>query len=264
MKLCADSHTHILSERLFDQAECIVKKLKNDGIEFIVEIGCDPIDARRAVDFAKTHDNVYCAVGVHPHYAGEYSDEFENWVRSLATTKQARQIVALGECGLDYHHNLSPRDIQRNVFIKQIKLAHELSLPLIVHSRDAFDDTYKLLTEHKDLLTNGVVMHCYSYGAVEVKHLSELNCYFSFSGAITYAKSYASIEDAVAAVKAVPPSRLMVETDCPYLAPVPVRGCVNQPKNVRYVIECVARMLGKSADEIAELTLQNTKRVFRI
>lgn len=259
----ADSHSHILSEKLRDRAEQIVADLCTDGLAFIVEIGCDPDDAKQAVEFALKHERVYCAVGVHPHYAPQYTDEFETWLKKQNYNK----LVAIGECGLDYHYDHSPRDVQREVFARQIRLSHELGLPLIVHSRDAFDDTFSVLKENKSLLANGVVMHCYSYGAAEVKKLlAEFGdgIYFSFSGALTYCKSYQSTEEARAALSAVPLDRIMAETDCPYLAPVPVRGTVNEPKNARYVIAHMAELLGKSFEDICALTLENTKRFFKI
>jgi len=265
MSQFADSHTHLLSENMQGRAGEIIENFDRDNIAFVVEIGCDPDDARAALEFAKKHNRVYCAVGVHPHYATQYNDEFETWLKQQNPYRAEGSplVVAVGECGLDYYHDLSPRETQREVFVKQIKLSHELGLPLIIHSRDAFDDTFDILKKNKELLTNGVVMHSFGYGAAEAGKLSkEIDCYFSFSGSITY--KFKSQDEADRLVKSVPTNRIMVETDCPYLAPVPLRGQINEPKNVRYIIEAVARALCKPYDEVAKTTLENTKRFFRV
>jgi len=261
-----DSHTHLLDPRLRGKAEDIVKSLKADGVECIVEISADPCESRESVEFASRYENVYCTIGVHPIFADSYSDEFEVWA---LRQKGNKKIVAFGECGLDYHHGIRGFDdkdkergfeIQREVFVRQIKLADRLGLPLVVHSRDAAGDTFEILSEHKGYLNNGVVLHCFSYGAEEVERFRTLDVYYSFGGAITYRNATFAAD----AIRAVPRDRLMVETDCPYLAPVPVRGTVNEPKNVRYVAEHVAGVLGLTFEEVAKLTTENAKRFYKI
>ena len=273
--LFADSHAHLLDERLINRIDEIVGAFENDGLGFVVEIGTDLQDSKNALDLASRYENIYCTLGVHPHYASGYftehcsedgkvircSCEFEDWAKTVVPDAK---IVAIGECGLDYHYDNSPRDCQRRAFISHIKLAHDLGLPLVIHSRDAFDDTYDILKQHKDLLNNGVLMHCYSYGVEEVQKLSNLDCYFSLSGAITYAKNYASCEAAKVVVRTIPLDRMLVETDAPYLAPVPLRGQINEPKNVKHTIEYIANILGKSVEDVAQLTLENTKKFYRL
>ena len=256
MKL-ADSHTHILDERLSSRADDIVTGLVSHGLEFIVEIGADVAETFAAFDFAQKHEKVYCTAGVHPHYACMYNEhpEFEIWVRANAKNPK---LVAIGECGLDYHYMNSSRESQIECFIAQIKLAHNVGLPLVVHSRDAFADTYGILKSHHEYLTNGVLIHCYSYGVEEVEKFNELGCYFAFGGAITYKKA------CVDALRAVPSDRLVLETDCPYLAPCPLRGTTNEPKNVHIIAEFVARELGKDVKTLATETFENTKRFYNI
>ena len=307
--LLADSHTHVLSERIADRADEIARNLREDGLEFIVEVGTGIMESRRNFEFALRHDNVYCTIGVHPHYASEfvlevghsslrgaprylgtYPREFEELVKiSVAEDVErerqglVRKTVAIGECGLDYHYDNSPRACQRDAFIAQIKLAHEVKLPLVIHSRDAFEDTFEILKEYKELLTNGVLFHCYGYGAEEAKLLiKEFDAYFAFGGAITFVDkefcrkngySTAPLNNVTKhicqnslqeALHVVPLDRLILETDCPYLAPAPMRGKINEPKNLRYIAGFVADRLETNFERVAELTLANTKNFFRI
>jgi len=260
-----DTHAHLLDSLLRDRAEEIVRDLKKDGVEYVVEI-CTGFanspevviagtEAHEALTFAEAHDNVYCTAGVHPMFAGTYSDEFEAWA---VAHKGSKKIVAIGECGLDYYHMDFPKDVQRKTFVRQIKLADKLKLPLVVHSRDAFDDMFEILDEHKKYLCNGLILHCFSGGADEVNRFKVLDAYFAFGGPITYKDTSAE------AVKTVPRDRLLIETDCPYLSPVPFRGRINEPKNVRIVAEHAAKILGLTFDKVAKLTSENAKRIFRI
>jgi len=252
-----DSHVHLLDPRLREQADEIVKNLKADGVYCVVEISADVDESRESVEFANRHTDVYCTVGVHPIFADSFCDEFEVWAMEQ---KGNKKIVAVGECGLDYYHMETPAKHQREVFIRQIKLSEKMGLPLVVHSRDAFDDTFEILNGHKKILKHGIVLHCFSGGADEVERFKALDVYFAFGGAITYKNASMSAD----AIKAVPRDRLMIETDCPYLAPVPVRGTVNEPKNVKYVAEHIAGLLGLTFNEVAKLTTENTKRFYKL
>jgi len=252
-----DSHVHLLDPRLRERAEEIVKNLQADGIECVVEISADVAESHEAVDFANAHENVYCTIGVHPIFAESYCDDFETWALEQ---KGNKKIVAMGECGLDYYHMETPAAHQREIFVRQIKLADKLGLPLVVHTRDAFNDTFDILNEHKNFLNNGVVLHCFSGGADEVERFKVFDAYFAFGGAITYKNATLAAD----AIRVVPSDRLMLETDCPYLSPVPVRGTVNEPKNVKYIAEYVAGILGMTFDEVAQMTTRNTKRFYRI
>jgi len=299
----ADSHTHILDSRLVERADDIALNLNNDGLAFIVEIGTGIEESKRNFEFAKRHENVYCTFGVHPHYASEYTDgiycaqgippesterynkEFRELVINQVTLPQSRKkkskVVAIGECGLDYHYDNCPRICQRDAFVSQIKLAHEVGLPLVIHSRDAFEDTFAILKEYKHNLQNGILFHCYGYGADEARQLiNEFNPYFAFGGAVTFVdKKFCndkktgplnSITKHICqnclqeALEIIPLDRIILETDCPYLSPVPMRGKINEPKNLKYIAEFVARHLGLTFEHVACLTLENTKRFFRI
>ena len=270
MNLLVDSHCHILDERVADRAEEIVANFEKDGIAFVVEIGATYGESIKAVAFAKKHEKVFATIGIHPHYAGGYfscrdcednkerHSDFEVFARGQ---KENKKVVAIGECGLDYYHMHSDRASQKEAFIRQIKLAHELGLPLVVHSRDAFQDTFDILWEHKDLLKNEVLLHCFSYGVPEVSQFLRLqDAYFAFGGAITYK----NVDGAKQAVLAVPRDRLLIETDSPYLSPVPLRGSTNEPKNVKYVAEKISEILGISYNEVCRQTHDNAKRFYDI
>ena len=272
-----DTHTHLLDSRMRDNADDIVKRLHADGVEHIIEIGTDYEGSRTALDFAAAHENVYCTVGIHPMFAGSYSDEFETWASDHITRQTpllekgvasvgrltgylTNKILAIGECGLDYFHMDFSKDIQRETFVRQIKLADRLSLPLVVHSRDAFDDLFAILDSHRAHLKNGIILHCFAGGAQEVNRFAQFGAYFAFGGTITYKDASRAAE----AIRAVPRDRLILETDCPYLAPVPFRGKINEPKYIKIVAEHVAALLDLTFDQVAKLTTENAKRVFRI
>jgi len=254
-----DSHTHILDDSLIDRADDIVRNMKADGLDFIVEISADPQESKACVEFASKHKDVYCTIGVHPIFSDQYNDEFETWARTIKSDK----IKAFGECGLDYYHEgtrAPSREVQLPVFIRQIKLANELGLPLVIHSRDACVETYNILKEHQQYLNNGVLLHCFSYSAKEEEMYKSLDCYFAFGGSITFR----NCDIATEAVRNTPLDRLLVETDAPYLAPVPVRRNINEPKYVRYIIEHIAKILNMTFDEVEKITTENAKRFFRV
>jgi len=256
--LLADSHAHVLGDRLRERADDIVVRLESDGLAFIVEVGYCFTQSQDSYYFARRHKNVYCTLGVHPHDATDYSDAFEQWVRGVVPNEK---IVAIGEVGLDYHYMHSPKQTQRDVFVRQIKLAHELGLSLVVHSRDAFDDTYEVLLTHKELIRNGILFHCFGYGPNEAKKLTdEFDAYFAFGGALTYKTAIETVE----ALKVVPRNRILLETDCPYLSPCNLRGMINEPKNIWHTAKFAADLLDIELDEFAELTLRNTKDFYRI
>ena len=260
--LLADSHCHILDPKLRDRADQIAENLTQDGLAFMVEISADPEEAKDGLEFAERHKNVYCTIGVHPNYADRFDDEFEKWAFAQMDKFICKggKIVAFGECGLDYFHEFVDSELQRQVFKKQIVLADNLKLPLIVHCRDAVADVSKILHEHKKYLNNGLLIHCFSGSSADVAEFEGLDAYFAFGGAITFKRNL--ICDG--AITAVRRDRILLETDCPYLSPEPHRGKINEPKNIKFVAEKVARVLDLTFQEVARMTLENTKRFFNI
>ena len=255
----ADSHCHILDARLCNRAEEIVANLDKDGLDFIVEVSASVKESPESLAFAEAHDKVYCTIGVHPETVKDYNDDFENWA---VKQKGNKKIVAVGECGLDYHYRPFDKELQKTVFTRQILLADKLCLPLVIHTRDAFDDTLEILIKNKNSIGNGLLLHCFSESAEEVGRVREhFDAYFAFGGAVTY-KS----EKSDGAIRAVGLDRMLLETDSPYLNPLSAGGkkIANEPKNVRYVANYISDLLNVSVEEVAEKTLANTKRLYVI
>lgn len=252
-----DSHVHLDDLRYDTDRDTVLQRAEAAGVETMVTIGCDLATSQAAVALAQTHQQVFATIGVHPHEAKEIKDGWYEAFRSLA---RQPKVVAYGEIGLDYHYDHSPREIQRERFREQIHLARELNLPLIIHTREAQDDTVTILREEGAGDVGGV-FHCFSGDAWLAKDALDLGFYLSFSGVLTF-KNATMLRDIA---KTVPLDRLMVETDCPYLTPVPYRGKRNEPAYVQYVAETLAEIRGNgSFESLARATVDNTKRLFRI
>ncbi len=250
-----DSHCHLTDERLAPFAEEIISLMRADGLESVVTVGYDRESSLGGYDIAKGHDGVYCALGIHPHSASEATADDYAEFSALASSEK---VVAIGEIGLDYYYDLSPRDVQRRVFREQLELAHALSLPVALHVRDAYGDCLDILKSSRHLLAHGVLLHCYSGSAEMVREFSALDCYYAFGGAITFKNARHNLE----ALAAVPRDRLLLETDSPYMTPVPYRGQTNFPKYVGLVADKMAQVLSLPREEVERITAENTKRLF--
>ncbi len=251
-----DSHAHLDDEKFDEDREQVIESLKKSGIDLIINPGSDLNTSIKAVSLAQKHENIYAAVGVHPHSAAEMDYSTLDILKSFA---RRDKVVAIGEIGLDYYYDNSPRDIQRKWFREQLNLAKEVGLPVIIHSRDAAGDTFQILKEAQDGRLIGV-MHCYSSSVEMALEYIKLGFYISLAGPVTFKKSKTSKEVA----KVVPLDRLLIETDSPYMAPEPYRGRRNEPKYVKYVAETIAELRGISFEELAEKTSENAKKLFRI
>ncbi len=250
-----DSHCHLTDERLFPLVDDIVSHLEENGLESVITVGYDLPSSQLGVDIAKKYEKVYAMVGMHPHDSQYMTTEMYDIFRDLA---QSEKVVAIGEIGLDYHYDLSPREIQQRVFKEQIELAHSLKLPIALHVREAYGDTVNILEDCKHLLDNGVLLHCYSGSSEMVKVFSKYDCYFAFGGPITFKNAVHNIES----LKAVPLDRLLFETDAPYMTPVPFRGKTNEPKYTALVVDKTSEVLGIDRTELIEKTNKNTKTLF--
>ncbi len=250
-----DSHCHLTDERLFPLVDDIVSHLEENGLESVITVGYDLPSSQLGVDIAKKYEKVYAMVGMHPHDSQYMTTEMYDIFRDLA---QSEKVVAIGEIGLDYHYDLSPREIQQRVFKEQIELAHSLKLPIALHVREAYGDTVNILEDCKHLLDNGVLLHCYSGSSEMVKVFSKYDCYFAFGGPITFKNAVHNIES----LKAVPLDRLLFETDAPYMTPVPFRGKTNEPKYTALVVDKASEVLGIDKTELIEKTNKNTKTLF--
>ncbi|NLY76766.1 MAG: TatD family hydrolase [Tissierellia bacterium] len=251
-----DSHAHLDDERFDKDRDDIIKSLYESYVELVINPGADLNSSIKAVALAEKYDNIYAAVGVHPHSASEMDQSTMDILRSFAAREK---VVAIGEIGLDYYYDNSPRDVQRRWFREQLRLAKEVDLPVIIHSRDAAGDTMEILKEEQDGRLTGV-LHCYS-GSVEMaEEYIKLGFYISLAGPVTFKNAKVPKEVA----KAVPLDKLLIETDSPYMTPEPYRGKRNEPKYVRYVAETIAELRGISLEELAEKTSENAKKLFKI
>jgi TatD DNase family protein len=251
-----DSHCHIDDARFDADREAMLQRARDAGIGHFVTIGCDLETSRAAVTLAQRHPFISATVGVHPHEVKHIQD---GWYDELRTLAKSKGVVAYGEIGLDYHYDHSPREVQRQRFREQVRLARELRLPIIIHTREAQEDTITILKDEKAGEVGGV-FHCFSGDAWLAKDALDLGFYLSFSGVITF-QNATMLRDIV---KTVPLDRMLMETDSPYLTPVPHRGKRNEPAYVRHVAEKIAELHGIGVKDVEEATTQNTKRLFRI
>jgi TatD DNase family protein len=243
-----DSHCHIPYEGV---GLDVIEQAAAAGVSRLISVGTDAEQSAAAVDVANHHEGVWASVGLHPHDA----------VDGVATIKpllEARHlsVVAVGECGLDYHYDHSPRDVQRAAFVEQIALAKQFGLALIIHTREAWDDTFAIL--RNEGIPDRTVFHCFTGGAMEAKQALGLGAYLSFSGIVTF-KSATDVRGAAALC---PLDRMMVETDSPYLAPVPHRGRPNAPAYVPLVGACVAAVRDVSVEVVESATWTNAEQFF--
>ena len=248
-----DSHAHIQLDRFDPDREAVLERAQAAGVHTILVIGFDLETSRGAITLAEEYDQIYATVGMHPHDAKDLEDETVRIFRDLAAHPK---VVALGEMGLDYYRNLSPHPIQKAAFERQLDLAEELDLPIVIHNRDAYHDILPILQTRRGKVRG--VMHCFS-GDVEIMYKSlALGFYIGIGGPVTYRKSEALQEVA----RKVPTNALLVETDCPWLAPQFRRGKRNEPAYVRATAEKVAELRGISLEEIGEITTRNFESLF--
>ncbi|NPV93524.1 MAG: TatD family hydrolase [Firmicutes bacterium] len=250
-----DSHCH-LNDRQFqrDQRQ-VLERARQQGVDTVVCVGYDLPSSVEVVAMAEKYENLYVVVGVHPHDAKELKEKDYQTLEKLAESPRVR---AIGEMGLDYYRDLSPRKIQQEVFRRQIQLARKLKLPIVVHDRDAHGEVMTILREEKASEVGGV-LHCFSGSWEMARECIDLGFYISLAGPVTYNNAKRPQEVA----RKVPLDWLLVETDSPYLTPEPLRGRRNEPGNVRLVAEKIAALRGISLEEFAAAASANTRRVFR-
>ena len=251
-----DSHAHLEMADFRKDLEEVIRRARDAGVETIFTVGTERKDWPRALEIAESHDSIYAILGVHPHNAKEIDDQTYPDLLRLCRHKKVR---AFGEIGLDFFRNLSSREIQLNRFREQIGLAKDLGLPIVVHDRDAHRETLDILKSEKAEECGGII-HCFSGDYEMAKKCLELGFFISVPGTITF-KNAEEFKDIV---RRLPLESLLVETDAPYLTPVPFRGKRNEPSYVRYTAEKVAEVKKVSFEKVAEVTTQNALRVFRV
>lgn len=252
-----DTHTH-LNDKQFakDQDEVILRAREEYGVSWMLNVGYNRETIQTSLELAEKYDFIYSSVGWHPTDAISYREEDLVYLRELTSHPK---VVALGEMGLDYYWDTSPKDVQAHVFREQIRLAREVKLPIIIHDRDAHEDVIEILrSEHAEEV--GGVMHCFGGDEKIMEAALEMNFYIGLGGPVTFKNAKLPKEIA----RLVPEDRLLLETDCPYLAPHPFRGKRNETGYVRLVADQIAELRGLSIEELAQITTNNAKRLFQI
>lgn len=248
-----DSHSHYDSEQFSKEGREIVKKLFEDGLSGIIHAGTDLESSRFGIALSKEFDKFYTSVGFHPEYASNVSDED---LKELASLSDEEKVVAIGEIGLDYHYEGYDREKQIYIFEEQLKLAKKKDLPVIIHSRDATEDTMAILKKYRP---KGV-LHCFSGSAETAKEVLALGMYIGFTGVVTFKNA----KKAISVLEILPLDRLLLETDCPYMAPEPFRGKRCQSDMIEFTAKKAAEVMGVGVNELLAATEDNVKRLFRI
>jgi TatD DNase family protein len=248
-----DSHAHLEMKEFDGDREAVIARATAAGLTAIITVGTTIPDCKKAVELARLHPPVYAAVGIHPHEVKGIDAGTYDALRVLA---QQEKVVAIGEIGLDFFYDHSPREVQLRRFAEQLDLALELDLPVIIHDREAHAETLRILQQHRGRLRG--VLHCFSGDAAMARECLEMGFYLSVAGPVTYKKA----EQLRAVVREIPLERLLVETDCPYLAPQPWRGKRNEPAYVMETARCLAGIRGVAAGEMEWLTEENARRLF--
>ena len=251
-----DSHCHLDSAEFNDDREAVIERALASGVEHMMAIGTGngPPDLEAGIRLADKHKAFYATVGIHPHDAAKTSpDDFKRLIELLAHPK----VLAVGEIGLDYHYDFSPREVQKSTFIAQMEIAVQAKRPIVIHTREAWDDTLALIEKHWTPHSIGGIMHCFSGGPEEARRALDLGFYLSFGGIVTFPKATA----VQGAAKSAPRDRILIETDAPYLAPVPKRGKRNEPALMVHTARKLAELRGESYEEICAATTANFRRL---
>ena len=248
-----DTHAHYYDEKFDDDRAQVLSSLKDGGVCGVVDCGCDLSSSLKAIELSEKYDFIYAAVGIHPHETAEAGANDFDEIKKLFSKEK---VVAVGEIGLDYHYDFSPREVQLTFFERQIILSKELDLPIIVHDREAHEDTMNLLKKYKP---KGVV-HCFSGSAEMAKEVLKLGMYIGLGGAVTFKNARKPLE--VAAI--IPDDRLLLETDCPYMAPVPFRGSRCDSTMIAYTAQKLAEERGCEVQSLIDKCRVNAKELFKL
>ncbi len=251
-----DTHAHLDDEQYAEEQQAVIERAQQAGVGLIVNVGYNVESARQTVELTQQYDFIYGAVGMHPHDAKDLNEQSLAALREMAGQPR---IVAVGEIGLDYYYDLSPRETQQQVFREMIRLAKELRKPIIIHDRDAHEDTWRIVQEEQAAEVGGI-FHCYSGSWPWAQEIIKQGFSIALGGTVTFKNARKVVEVA----QEIPLESLLLETDCPYLAPVPYRGKRNEPAFVAEVAKAIATLRGMTVEELAAITTANGKRVFAI
>lgn len=250
-----ETHIHLDDSAFDGDRSELIKNLKSDGIELLINVGADMPSSRASVELASENENIYAAIGVHPHDAKNMKDEDFDELRELSENPK---VVAIGEIGLDYYYDKSERDIQREIFERQLLLALELNLPIIIHSRDAAMDTLDIVKKNCNGLRGE--MHCFSYSTEIMREYVKLGFFIGLGGVVTFKNSKTLKEVS----KEVPIEKILLETDAPYLTPEPFRGKRNEPKFIRYSAQKISELRNMPLDDLILRANENARELFKI
>lgn len=251
-----DTHAHLTDEKYKDNIDNIISNLTENKIEKVFTVAYDKLSIRETFSLAQKYPNIYAIIGIHPEEVQDYDSETINLLRKYAKNEK---VVAIGEIGLDYHYDNFDKEKQKEIFIAQIKLAHELQLPISIHNRDSIGDCLEILKENKDYLTHGGVVHCFSESVEIYKEIKKLGLKIAFGGILTFKNSITAPK----VCEIADLDDILIETDCPYLTPHPYRGLVNEPKYTSLVAQKIAEIKGISYDTVVETTTNNALELFK-
>jgi len=251
--MLTDTHCHLFYDDLKNDIHNVLKRAKDLGVDRFICVSTNILDAKECLQLANSFDSIWASAGIHPHDAKDAPHNFNKDLKSLLSHKK---MIAVGEMGLDYFRILSGKEVQKTIFRKQLEIAQEMDLPIIFHNRDADEDLISILSDFPGI--KGVA-HCFSSTIETAEKLIKLGFYISFSGNLTFKNSHLPL---VAAE--LPLKNILVETDCPYLSPVPYRGKPNEPGRVRYVADKLAQIHNLNIEEIARITSENASKLFRL
>lgn len=248
-----ESHAHYDDKRFKEDREELLRELLPAcGVSHVINIGCDVKSSEMSVHMAEKYDYIYAAVGVHPHELYDMSSQTIDKLRKLSEHKK---VVAIGEIGLDYYYDTHPREFQRFWFIQQLRLAEETGLPVVIHSREASQDTFDIIERSK--VRRGSI-HCYSGSAEMAKEYVKMGFHIGVGGVVTFPNAKKLVE----VVEVIPLESILIETDCPYLSPAPNRGKRNDSRNLKYVVDKIAEIKGVTSEKVAEITKNNAETLF--
>lgn len=254
-----DNHSHLNDEKFDNDRSEIINEIYEDGTTNFITAGYNVESSKKAIEIASKYDFIYATAGISPNDIPQSEEELWKQLKEIKQlAKSNKKILAIGEIGLDYYWNEENKELQKLAFIEQIKIANELNLPIVIHTREAVMDTILILKEYQ--VENKGVFHCCPQNRELIKEGLKLGFYISFAGPITFKSS----KNAEEMIKLVPNNRILIETDSPYLAPEPVRGTRNIPSNVKYIAKKIADVKELSLEDIEKITLENTKKVYKI
>lgn len=254
-----DSHAHLDDECFRENQKQIISDFDKNRLKWVVEASCSKETIINAISLAKNNEKIYAILGVHPENDFEYNNEIEGIIKENCSNDK---VIGIGEIGLDYHFENPNKELQKQVFLSQVKIAHEKKLPVCVHLRDAYGDFLEIVSKHLNLFDSGLLLHCYSGSSEFASQMMKMvpNCYFAFGGSSTFKNA----KNVVESVKNIPLDRILSETDSPYLTPEPLRGKEkNQPKYVDFVVQKLADIKEITKEKMENIIEENFKRLFK-